>query len=261
MPPTSIDGTDITGATIDGTDVTEITVDGDTVFSADRTPSSVVHQYLEPNFTTSTWIDSVGNGDMSVSGLNSSTFNNGDPSVFSPGSGQFGLANGPQNLPEKQTFGVGFTVEGTDNTGPTRWFGSRDSGGQFVVNDSDFFDGSNGELLVQFTDANNNNLTVETNQQIMDGVRHTVIINKNGNSANDIDIYFDDMTTPVSFVIRANDAFDHTNYLNNQDMAFFALNNIGNNTGFKSYDTNVFEFNEQPYTQSERGTFKSEFGI
>jgi len=33
MPPTSIDGTDITGATIDGTDVTEITVDGDTVFS------------------------------------------------------------------------------------------------------------------------------------------------------------------------------------------------------------------------------------
>jgi len=34
MPPTSIDGTDITGATIDGTDVTEITVDGDTVFTA-----------------------------------------------------------------------------------------------------------------------------------------------------------------------------------------------------------------------------------
>jgi len=34
IPPTSIDGTDITGATIDGTDVTEITVDGQTVFSA-----------------------------------------------------------------------------------------------------------------------------------------------------------------------------------------------------------------------------------
>jgi len=40
IPPTSIDGTDITGATIDGTDVTEITVDGDTVFSAG--PTSVV---------------------------------------------------------------------------------------------------------------------------------------------------------------------------------------------------------------------------
>jgi len=34
IPPTSIDGTDITGATIDGTDVTEITLDGDTVFTA-----------------------------------------------------------------------------------------------------------------------------------------------------------------------------------------------------------------------------------
>jgi len=34
MIPTSIDGTDITGATIDGNDVTEITIDGQTVFAA-----------------------------------------------------------------------------------------------------------------------------------------------------------------------------------------------------------------------------------
>jgi len=34
MIPTSIDGTDITGATIDGTDVQQITVDGQTVFTA-----------------------------------------------------------------------------------------------------------------------------------------------------------------------------------------------------------------------------------
>ena len=38
IPPTSIDGTDITGATIDGTDVQEITVDGDVVFSAQQLP-------------------------------------------------------------------------------------------------------------------------------------------------------------------------------------------------------------------------------
>ena len=38
IPPTSIDGTDITGATIDGTDVQEITVDGDVVFSAESLP-------------------------------------------------------------------------------------------------------------------------------------------------------------------------------------------------------------------------------
>jgi hypothetical protein len=44
IPPTSIDGTDITGATIDGTDVTEITVDGQTVFSAG--PASGTKIYL-----------------------------------------------------------------------------------------------------------------------------------------------------------------------------------------------------------------------
>jgi len=38
IPPTSIDGTDITGATIDGTDVQEITVDGDVVFPAQTLP-------------------------------------------------------------------------------------------------------------------------------------------------------------------------------------------------------------------------------
>ena len=43
IPPTSIDGTDITGATIDGTDVTEITVDGDVVFSAGPTPTEFAY--------------------------------------------------------------------------------------------------------------------------------------------------------------------------------------------------------------------------
>jgi len=46
MPPTSIDGTDITGATIDGTDVTEITVDGDTVFSAGPSNLPVAYSNL-----------------------------------------------------------------------------------------------------------------------------------------------------------------------------------------------------------------------
>jgi len=55
MIPTSIDGTDITGATIDGTDVTEITVDGDTVFSAQSLPvafSDMIAWYpMEPNIS------------------------------------------------------------------------------------------------------------------------------------------------------------------------------------------------------------------
>jgi len=46
MPPTSIDGTDITGATIDGTEVQEITVDGQTVFSAGPSNFPVAYSNL-----------------------------------------------------------------------------------------------------------------------------------------------------------------------------------------------------------------------
>jgi len=42
MIPTSIDGTDITGATIDGQDVQEITVDGQTVFTSAPTLGSII---------------------------------------------------------------------------------------------------------------------------------------------------------------------------------------------------------------------------
>jgi len=49
IPPTSIDGTDITGATIDGTDVKEITVDGQTVFSAGPVVAPVNKMYVGNN--------------------------------------------------------------------------------------------------------------------------------------------------------------------------------------------------------------------
>jgi len=69
MIPTSIDGTDITGASIDGTDVTEITVDGDTVFEAVTIPNSVVTQYrFEDNTNTSVAVDSVGTNDANING-------------------------------------------------------------------------------------------------------------------------------------------------------------------------------------------------
>ena len=57
IPPTSIDGTDITGATIDGTDVQEITVDGDVVFSAG--PTVTVLDDFEDN-NTNGWNPLVG---------------------------------------------------------------------------------------------------------------------------------------------------------------------------------------------------------
>jgi len=61
MIPTSIDGTDITGATIDGTDVQEITVDGDTVFTAGPDiPASAVLNLVASDYSGSTWIANIG---------------------------------------------------------------------------------------------------------------------------------------------------------------------------------------------------------
>jgi len=68
MIPTSIDGTDITGATIDGTDVTEITVDGQTVFGA--VPGSLIAHYTFDDADTSgsTAKDVVGGFDGTING-------------------------------------------------------------------------------------------------------------------------------------------------------------------------------------------------
>ena len=72
IPPTSIDGTDITGATIDGTDVTEITVDGDVVFSAAPavTLPTPIHDYPFDEGSSSTVNDIIGGNDLTGSGGN-----------------------------------------------------------------------------------------------------------------------------------------------------------------------------------------------
>jgi len=73
MPPTSIDGTDITGATIDGTDVQEITVDGQTVFSAGPIPAKGVNRYQFNEGSGTTATDSIGSNDGTINGATYTT--------------------------------------------------------------------------------------------------------------------------------------------------------------------------------------------
>jgi len=84
IPPTSIDGTDITGATIDGIDVTEITVDGDTVFTAvPDIPNSAVLNLSASDFTSSSWDSTIGSFSLSNTGnpQKISSVVNGEPVV------------------------------------------------------------------------------------------------------------------------------------------------------------------------------------
>jgi len=116
IPPTSIDGTDITGATIDGTDVQEITVDGDTVFTAGvKIPNVLGYYSFDDDSDSSIVVDDSGNG-------NDGTINSGatyttdaeyggnaldctDPDV------DFGSA-----LPFDNEWAIAFLVKTTANT-------------------------------------------------------------------------------------------------------------------------------------------------
>jgi len=86
MIPTSIDGTDITGATIDGTDVSEITVDGQTVFTAGGPPienfetGNLNNYNSDPVFSVQSSDVFEGGFAMETSGGNGDIFTNNPPS-------------------------------------------------------------------------------------------------------------------------------------------------------------------------------------
>jgi len=91
MPPTSIDGTDITGATIDGTDVTEITVDGQTVFTAGPDiPDNAIYYEGEQVFSiTGGWNEGADN--------NTNNFALNSNHILTQGTGRGGRTQGETN--------------------------------------------------------------------------------------------------------------------------------------------------------------------
>jgi len=100
-PPTSIDGTDITGATIDGQDVQEITVDGQTVFLANDVPffNDLHARYDFSTYSgTSNFADLTGNGFDLVNGSISSL----SPTINGKQAADF---NGTNDALASNTFG------------------------------------------------------------------------------------------------------------------------------------------------------------
>lgn len=121
MAPTSIDGSDITGATIDGQDVSEITVDGDVVFTAvpDIPDSEVFYSFNDGTATNqSNPGQDDGNPQGSVSFLSSGGVN---------GSSGYAEFSGGYLLPNN---GDDFVNTFSTNTGPFTYL--------FWVRTSDF---------------------------------------------------------------------------------------------------------------------------
>jgi len=124
IPPTSIDGTDITGATIDGTDVEEITVDGQTVFTAvpSLPTSGLLHRYDASELTgetdgqnVDTLPDLAGSNDLSRTGTVEYATNaiNGLPALRTFGRGD-GIMTGGSVL--SQPFAVWYAWDFISDT-------------------------------------------------------------------------------------------------------------------------------------------------
>jgi len=163
MIPTSIDGTDITGATIDGTDVTEITVDGQTVFTAANLPvafSDMIAWYpFESNITDG---DEYSDATALFSGAGDSTAYDltDDGAIFESSegvtdinqgsdSGAFENVNGGEYLTTSVPIGLPITI--------TFWYYR--TGGKFAIGSFDsgdwfYYQAQNGNWL-----ANNSSAT------------------------------------------------------------------------------------------------------
>jgi hypothetical protein len=226
-------------------------------------PESVVHQYRGENFRTDEWIDTAPSGpqaDMSITGVSASTLN-GDRAASSDGVDDFGTADGPQTLPENETFGIAMVVQSSDNSSPTPKIIGTEDGSVFSLANDDFFDNSTGELLFNLVDDTGSDIRVETATsatKVFDADVHLVCINKTGNdpSNGDISFYVDDMSSETNQTVHRDNNFSHTSFSSTSKMGFFADNRSSNVESFIDLNNSFIEFKESPYSALERQALK-----
>ena len=237
-PPTSIDGTDITGATIDGQEVQEITVDGQVVFEEVTIPNSeadnkLIHRWhlsedsdpFEDEFSE---YPGINNGTSKVSG----SFVDG-AARSGDGSNDFINFSGSKDLDAilGDNHAWAFTLSTTD-TNNSSITGVSDQGMWFVINiganDRTSRSAPSGHL--QFTlreNASGNVFTAETDVSVNDGNLHRIVVNKT--AENDMEFYIDQ--SQVSRSITDSQGFIDTTNENGFDFTLFSFNNQSNEPG------------------------------
>jgi len=257
-PPINIDGTDITGATIDGADVSEVTVDGTQVFG-NVIPDSVEYQINSEDFADP-WPFDVGNIDMTVTGLTQDTFSTGDTSVFADQTDSGTAGDGPETIPSNQQWSVFATVQynAVDVSEFDSWFSAESStSAEFKLRVSEDAQGNHG-FLIDAVDDNGGDafFRVRTDEGgFGDGNPHLCVITVDGgsNASDDVEIYVDDMITPVSTVVEFDTGFDHTNYNMDSSLSFFSDGGSAHVRGHSG----TFGFADGFLSQTERESIKS----
>jgi hypothetical protein len=258
-PPTSIDGTDITGATIDGQEVQSITIDGQEVFSAVSPLDKAIARYEFSNFTTSTWTDSIGSNDLSVSGLNADTTafaGNGGASSPAYLNGDHADNANLQFLPNNifGRFAVSFAFNTTAS--PAGFICGQNKSGsftdfyQFGMNDTS----GDMQFLRSINGGNFQAVLSDQSTDLNTGDDIVVIIQSLGNDASDIEMYF----TPNNDQTRIEDNRDQPNedgFTNPTNFTVMARAKPSIDDSFEGSMTNFILFNDALTLEEREGVF------
>ena len=216
----------------------------------DVIPDSVAYQWQWQDFADP-WPANISDVNMTVSGLS-------QPNDLVTGDGidDFGLADGPQDIPENGEFGIAFTIEYNDDdiSDFERYLGCTDNGDEFQLASNG--NGPPGNIGIGLRDGSNR-IRVYTDSTFGNEQTRAVVINKRGNDAADFEIFVDDMENEENTSISDDEDFDHNNYSNDADIGFYCRNNDDTPSDHTEIDCGVFEFNNGPYSESERKDFIS----
>ena len=209
IPPTSIDGTDITGATIDGTDVQEITVDGDVVFSA--VPDSLISRYTFDNADLSNGnpLDVVGpndaisnNATTGVSGANQTyTTNEGFSYDGVDDITDFGTNIIPTDTTEP--FSISFFVN-IDNGDSGTIIGQQDQGTNNFSGTTLNLIGGSGDLRFVFRDSSGQEVDKRVSRPTIGSWTFVVATYDGSQSPSGSTIYYDANVQTTQFTINQN---------------------------------------------------------
>jgi hypothetical protein len=223
--------------------------------------STVKYQYKAENFTNSGWPDSAPTGptaDLSVTGLTKTTLN-GKPAVKSDGVDDLAestlpAGDGFESLLGLETFGIAMQLRFQPKD-IGQFFSARSTtNSDFQVRQDDNPSGTPvGNIAVDFKDDAGGRIRLGTKTDVS-GVERTVIVNKRGNSAVDIDIYVDDMSAQETVSVSKDTGFDNTTVTLDAKGQLFVLQGSFN----LEATTRVIEFRTEPFSLSDRQNFKSQ---
>jgi hypothetical protein len=191
---------------------------------------------------------------MSINGVSASTLGpNNDRAASSDGVDDFAestapVGDGPESLPSNETFGIAFVFNAPVTGGSDEdFFGLASNKFRVFDNSNVNTDGS-----IDFALIGSNSVIVSTQGKFVDGETHLCVINKRGNTASDMSFFVDDMQTKEPVVVDRDNGFDHTQYSAPNPLSVFAATTFSGQASFKEYTTTFLEFNEEPYSATDR---------